>query len=455
MLIAIDACYSEFTSRSLGIFTRRGDARYMRTPDDLKRSSRAGADCSECGMRSAHDGKEYPYRHVFTIAAAGTDETALDLPRAAIDDVPTMDMKPHGAFSDSFARALAGQIHSDTNNDGVQSNTELFRATRRFMRQRGIPHTPHAYPTMDDDAIGIAFEAFLSADGIASATTDSPSANEDVSTADGSDTDSAADGASDLEESAVEEGVAATDAPTAPEACTERTDDLRVRLGADVPAGAIQRITATNGIRRVDSEGDMDIVADTGGGLRAVTAGGDLLDRFAADDEPALAGVLRQQKLVKRLSRTCNRGQTFNVTLDLDGVRQAGHLYAGDRFGLIMSSERRAHLAVYSITPRGRLHPLYPYTKAEAEPAAAREVVRFPGEGTELRVKPPYGTDYVLTVAFADHRPAIADLVGRTAPLSGNESLRLVEAVTRSGGKRAAALIKVNTRPPRTDGDIQ
>lgn len=443
VLVAIDACYSEFTSRSPGMIQQQGEPRYMATPEGLDRRSGATAGCSDCTARSTDNVPDYPYRHVFTLAAAGTDETAIDLGRTLVDRVPTMDMRPHGAFSDSFARVLAGKIHSDTNNDGVTSNAELFRATRRFMRRRGYPHTPHAYPTVDHDRIGIAFEAFLSADHIAPA----PSGGDDDSPqVDNGDSEEAVttqdDGASGTQPETGEQAVSA-------DVCPSTAKALRVQLASGLSERIVDRIAAIDGVRLVDSPGDAYVATGADGSVRVLTANGDRVARFDANDAKALAGALRQQRLVKHLGRRCDSDQDFNVTLDLAGIRQAGHLYAGERFGLVISAERRAHLAVYSINARGRLHPLYPYTKAEASPVAARQVIRLPDESTVLRVKPPYGTDYVLAVAYRGKRPPFADLVGRSGPLSEAETLRLAASVTHTDGERAAALLKVTTRPPR------
>jgi len=90
--------------------------------------------------------QQYPYRNVYLIAAAQEDQYAHDIPSDRLTQFPTIDLKPHGAFTDSLVRALAGLYRDAIEGSANITLSALHLATRRLMIDRGFLSTPSLLP---------------------------------------------------------------------------------------------------------------------------------------------------------------------------------------------------------------------------------------------------------------------------------------------------------------------
>ena len=143
--VILDACFAENSSR-----TGATDVTRMATPFIVGDAGVWGGDTVQY--------ERYPYRNVVTMTASAAVEAAKDLSGTALQRYPTLDGKPHGAFSDALLRALSdgdfahfGRL--DKNRDETLSVQELFNGIRSFMASRSYTHTPKLLIPPDSESV--------------------------------------------------------------------------------------------------------------------------------------------------------------------------------------------------------------------------------------------------------------------------------------------------------------
>jgi hypothetical protein len=161
-----------------------------------------------------------------------------------------------------------------------------------------------------------------------------------------------------------------------------------------------------------------------------------------------LAEVLKRvsrQVAVQRLIDLTFPDQDFNVTLEIPGDR--GFLRQGEPFTIEFSAEKDSHVLLVDVDGEGYVSVLYPFDAAEARPVRQG---RVPASG-ELRVSPPFGTDFLKLLAFQEKPVGFDRWMGRSgqhfAP-TGQEVTELLRMITGAKGSRAQARLKVVTRGP-------
>jgi hypothetical protein len=133
-LVALDSCYSENAAKSVGVWSTapvRGINLVARVQEQNKQAGdAASADAARMPASGGAEGGSYPYSNVVSFAAASKDQAAVDIGSDFLmRKWPTVDGKPHGAFTNSLLAGLAGA--GDTNRDGSITYDELFRFIRR------------------------------------------------------------------------------------------------------------------------------------------------------------------------------------------------------------------------------------------------------------------------------------------------------------------------------------
>ncbi|MGI9304691.1 MAG: caspase family protein [Gammaproteobacteria bacterium] len=171
VFIVVDACYSGNVIRD----TKRLDGlptRFLRLSDLLPRNARR----ARLGKRLKFNPNEpFPYQNVFSLSAAQEYETTQDIPSAMLKKYPTLDGKPHGAFTDSFARVLSGSHDGDIDGNKILTLTELSESVTKLMRDRNFSSTPQLLPRQTETAINLANQALFGALLEAHLPTDQPS----------------------------------------------------------------------------------------------------------------------------------------------------------------------------------------------------------------------------------------------------------------------------------------
>jgi hypothetical protein len=88
----------------------------------------------------------FPYKNVVSLSAAQEYEIAQDIPQTKLSQYPTIDGKPHGAFTDSLARVLSGEVDADSDKNRIIELGEVYLAVKKLMYSRNLSSTPKLLP---------------------------------------------------------------------------------------------------------------------------------------------------------------------------------------------------------------------------------------------------------------------------------------------------------------------
>jgi caspase domain-containing protein/uncharacterized protein DUF4384 len=400
VMVAFDSCFSGNAARA--IFAP-GRTRYVDPSDLVPAESRGvpGPAAGEEGTRGAAAAAEtpYPYQSVVYVSAASKSERAMDIGSTLIrsGQITTVDGRPHGAFTNALIEGLNGA--ADTNRDGTVTNAELYGFVKDRVTER-FPHQPQLLlPDQSREAL-LRSPVF---------------------------------------------GSARSAEPPSPPAPPSPGGTLRVRLqGLGSPLA--QTIGGIPGVTLAPAAGAYDLlVVQDDAGFKLLHPSGDEIASY----EPAqLAEVLKRvsrQVAVQGLIDLTFPDQDFNVTLEIPGNR--GFLKQGEPFTIEFSAEKDSHVLLVDVDGEGYVSVLYPFDAAEARPVRKG---RVPASG-ELRVSPPFGTDFLKLVAFQEKPPGFDRWMGKSdqhfAP-AGPEVAELLRMVKGAKGSKAQARLKVVTRGP-------
>ena len=90
--------------------------------------------------------KPFPYRNVVSLSAAHEYEAAQDIPASMLSEYPTIDGKPHGAFTDSLVRVLSSHNIKNSGNNAVITLGALFESVKKLMKDKKYSSTPKMLP---------------------------------------------------------------------------------------------------------------------------------------------------------------------------------------------------------------------------------------------------------------------------------------------------------------------
>lgn len=419
VFVAIDACYSGNTVRG----THEEDRLPMRsmTMPDLIPKAAFGADLRASGeawsKRKAQNNSSdtgYPYKNIYYLSAAGEHEPAQDIPAEMLRVYPTVDGKPHGAFTDTLLRVLNKEIDSDINQDGLVSYGELKQAVRNLMRIRGFNHTPQGLPTLAEDRGNLAQRGIFAADTPATSRT------------------------SVVVHASADRGFNKADQ------IANGPDAYTIRLGMGVPA-TVNPSAVPAGVAVVSADEHVRLEME-GKDVIVVSAAGDIVARLVGADETAVLQYLKRQA---RIHALLNREfvADFSLELDLHGAGRGGTALEGEDIGFSVRVAQTAHVLILDIDPHGLITVLYPYLSRELEAVPANELVDLPHVS---QVRAPYGRDYVVAYAFDrkidDIELLRAQRFTAESPLMDTlERLLGANAVRR--GRSSLELITVDTPP--------
>ncbi|MEO0974938.1 MAG: caspase family protein [Pseudomonadota bacterium] len=145
LAVMIDSCFAESVLRSPDATVDPGlPSRYVPLAGvrPVRRTQRRAHVVASASAPAA------PFRYERTVffGAASAFEEATDIGRAMLSRFPTLDSRPHGAFTDALLRFLTLEQVADENGDGTISYGELYGAVRSFMSARRYRHMPQRRP---------------------------------------------------------------------------------------------------------------------------------------------------------------------------------------------------------------------------------------------------------------------------------------------------------------------
>jgi len=377
-LVVFDACYSGKAVRSVGhagdpvsglpvrsyplAISAADTGRYFDEVDAEVAQLAGGFDY---GADKA--GQAYPYRHLVFLSSATDRELASDISLASLTRHPTLDQRPHGAFTDALLRVLRGDLAVGEDRDRVIDYLELRNTLTAYLEKRGFRQTPQLLPTLDQDHQGLALRAVLS--GGAPSVANTPSVH------------------------------------------PERRP-LRVSL-LDIDAATRRRIVALPGIVIDDDQPDV-VIARHQQQLRLLTPTYETIVDLGLDEPQALAHQLAQRHWFHGLFAADAGPSAPRLDLDLADGLHGSSLQERDTIFFHLRAARPAYLLLFDLMSDGHIAVLYPWRERELAPLAADKVQRIPAVGAaELTVTEPFGVDRVFALG-ADKAPAFARrLLGR------------------------------------------
>jgi hypothetical protein len=391
VLAIFDSCYSAAAVRSVRAM---GRSRFLEMPP-APRSRPAASDAPPAPLAP------YPYQNLVYISAASQSEAAIDITRSEIANgvFETVDGEPHGALTNFLIEGLGGI--DDLDHDGTLTYGELYS----FLRDKVTESFPHQPQMLAPEA---RTEAVLRTPVF-----DEPAPKPAAGRPPGGARPSAA-------------------AP------------LRVRLEG-VSAALVRDIRKLADVRVVDGRSYDVLFAQDDSGFRLVHRSGDLLASFGPGEAQAAKERLQRQGAVRSLLDLTFPDQDFGATLSIPGRR--GFLTRGDAFAIDVTADRDSVFLLLDVDASGHVSVLYPFNEAEL---AARRTLRVPSLPDELRVSPPFGTEYLRLFAFAKRPAGIERWLKASFPASDAKLRELVDWLRAAGGSRATDKLKVVTRESAT-----
>jgi hypothetical protein len=172
LFIAIDACYSGNTIRNLkdplDLPTRFINLSALFSDKESAKNVVPEANTPEADEIQG----EYPYENIFYLSAASEHEKAQDIPARMLHKLPTIDNKPHGAFTNSLLEFLHQPEKADLNKDKSISYREITQALSTRMEERGFSHSPSALPIQQNDDRKLGDQALFFIDSVSLNTND-------------------------------------------------------------------------------------------------------------------------------------------------------------------------------------------------------------------------------------------------------------------------------------------
>lgn len=399
--VLMDTCYSGQAVREMAGATRAAElpkrAIALARPDAAQQL----ADLRDrMGQRSPPP--PYPYRATAFLAAADEGEAARDVGPAHLAEFPTLDRKPHGAFTDALLRVLEGQLPADLNADGRMDLNEVHRAVADFMATRPYGHTPQRLPPLAEDRHNLGTRPVLSV-----------------------------------------EGAAARPART-------RQDPPPLRLAAeDLPAPVTERLAGLPGIRMATAPERPDLSVALRAALRridVVDSAGDLLRRLPASDADTLATLVRQRAWLHRWRGLVRQWQRGDLPMSLGPTGSGGNYAIGDLLEMSMRPSHPAWLALIALDADGKLDLLYPTQAYETLPRPAQALLRVPAESAPLRVRGPIGKDVLIGLAFdRDVGKELLELAALTGPRADGLPAAIERLAAREAGAFTAGWAEFRT----------
>lgn len=397
LMVAYDSCFSGNAVRSIGGLPSRHVALSNRSTNDRDEIEKS----PDLGNRPSPP--PFPYKQVFFLAAASDNEKAADISQRNLLFVPTLDGKPHGAFTDALLRALDQPAAADIDRDGNLSNAELFESVSRFMNQRSYGHQPQMLPPAREDSQRLAQRSVFSVAKLAQA--------------------------------------GASQAPIPVDSI------VQVRLeGAD--DGMRQRLAGLPGVKVVEAGGEFVLRRVAGrkpaAAWRLLTPNGDIItdgDDPSVHDAADIPERLKAEVWWRKLQATAMAKRRFAPALEANPASRGGTFVEGETLVFDLKSEQAGQLLLLNLDAKGKATVLYPYLEKELQPLAAGKLLVIPGEGPRDRIKvtPPSGTDQLLALVFPQQAPVLANLRAKSEISVDAPELTRLAAFLDSGAAYGAA----------------
>ena len=430
VFIAIDACYSGNTVRGqLQDATTQLPSRFLDIATLLPAKA-FGDDLEKTGdaawKEPSNQVEQYPYENIYYLSASGEHEQAKDIPSNRLGHVPTLDNKPHGAFTDTLLRVLNNSSTADINADGIITYKELTHTVRKLMRLRGFAHTPNGLPSAAED------DAHLATRGIfLNLENDKLTKHQKL--------------AMQAKEIAKKIAQTKTSQENNFNYVLPSIDTSVFRVNAlNISDALVERLKKLKGVKLVSAPADL-VLKKVTNGFTLISGAGDLILTIDKPADNEIVNLVKHQAWVHHLVNG-HSNQDFNVSLDFFGTGRGSIAVKGEDIGFTVISEEKAYLLLVDIDAYGKISVIYPFFKKELASVNPGQVVNMENIA---KVGPPYGRDYIQIYAFDTLTPELEKLVGATIEPDSALKSTFERLINNPGVKKARASIELVTADRR------
>jgi len=421
VFVAIDACFSGNTVR--GYYNKRKLTTRFLSLDSIVAANNIAADQDlntnvVRSFKPNDDTNLYPYKNIYYLAASGEYEPAQDIKPNMLDRYPTIDGKPHGAFSDTLLRVLNGDYNADSDHDGLITYSELKKTMRYFMRIRGFDHTPQGLPSLAEDQGKLATRAIF---GHLRKNTKTGLVNSTklIST------------------NLTKQNKLTTNLST--REFNFETNILNIII--DKSLRKVRKAASSiKNIKIVNNKGQLEI-RKKGKNILFISQAGDLIFSLVNPSNVDIIENIKHQIWIKQLVDAPLK-QDFNIDLDMFASGRGSTVVEGDSIGVAIKSTKTAHILIVNINAQGTVNVLYPYVKSELRQLEAFQLLVF----KELsKVVPPFGREYLQVYAFENSNQDYRDLMAKSFTRHSPEAAKLKRLLENSTIFKARTSLEVVT----------
>jgi hypothetical protein len=391
VVVVSDSCFSGQVVRRIG--QKHAHTRYVPL-----RKRDLGVGASAASPPSAPSARQppppYPYQHVILLSGASDSETGNDISTTAdLQEHPTLDGKPHGAFTDAFLRLLNGGMLT-----GQFSYAQAREQIDTFLEGRHLAQHPQLLPAIAEDPEDIGSNQFLTA-------------------------------------------VHNTAASGAPAAARDATVHVKLESVSPTLKAAI---AALKNVAVVDGDGELT-VRQSGEQVQLLGPAGDPIVSTKAGD-PKLLGRIEAQAWV---NRSVPRGtDELGLRAETDPGSRGNTFVQCESFVFEVRLQKAAYLMLLDLDPQGELTLLYPTRASERQivPSGAARAIPGADPKDHIVVTAPFGTDAVSVIAFEQPQEFLNTMNGAEPfSITSGRADSLARALAHIQGVFSVQKVNVNT----------
>ncbi len=421
VFVAIDACFSGNTVR--GLYSKHKlDSRYLsinkilaanRSYSTKKKSLYSKKENSTINNSTA----VYPYKNIYYLAASGEYEPAQDIKPEMLERYPTIDGKPHGAFTDTLLRILNHDLDADTNHDGIINYSELKKSLRYYMRIRGFDHTPQGLPSLTQDRGELATHAIF---GQNQKRLFKP------------------DKKSNLNQTTITK-LTTTLPLNSSRSFFTKDSIFSIMIDKTLPA-VLHAVKKIRLLRLVKHNAQLEIrkKSDT---VLFISQAGDLILSLKNPNTTEILNHIQNQIWIKQLVDAPIK-QDFNIDVDMFASGRGSTLVTGDTLGVAIKSSETAYILILNINAQGKVTVLYPYVASEFIQLQAYRLLVF----KELsKVVAPFGREYLQVYAFKQASNDYRELMAKSFQRGSHDAHKLMHLIKNKAILKARGSLELVT----------
>ncbi len=412
LFVVIDACYSGNTVR--GKYSDNTLQTRVLSLSELLPNRAFGDDLDlerheDWTDSNTNEIASFPYKSVYYLSAAGEHEPAQDIPPNMLDIYPTIDGKPHGAFTDTLLRILNKEIDPDIDQNGLVSYGELKTTVRSLMRIRGFDHTPQGLPSLAEDKGNLSKRSlFGEAESILNLTENTT--------------------------------LAAKSTRMPITATTAELPKFTIKVDQSINSMLREAISNIANISLADAIPDLMIKKQQGDYL-FISKSGDLITKLSeADNKEVIALIKTQQKLNDFLQHDFI--QSFSLELDMYGIGKGSTAVQDENIGFTIKSDKDSYVLLFNIDSHGMVSILYPYFTREPFGIKSNDPLKLKSIS---KVRPPFGRDIIIAAAFSEMTESLKAMKGKSFSIHSPEFNKLEKLIFRSKNNQAKAQLVLIT----------